>query len=347
MVSACDSVINWEICPCCWQVCIYFHFRRTPFQKTGGFFLKLIMLLMFTFIGRTEENTCHFLAVSLYKNSHHCAVNKAALPCPSHSEVEALFVSPKRKCSKGFCYMQSGIIIKVLSHVDEITSITFLHTCLAFSSHILKAGTWTLISVIRRLRHRFYYGAVCRSTPILTDKTCQNPSCGRSHTFNIWRAKLLRKPIVWMAISETGGGGFQTARLAHTEQLPQQFIISPPTWSLHGDGSWTEDKANFASIPRSPAERCDFSRPQAALSCLRLAFINESLAVERGWVARAVARDSKNGCSCKEGLDMKESSARLKWKQAILRKFLLLRRWRTCTNVGAFAWMTPFKHCQS
>lgn len=30
-------------------------------------FLKLIMLLMFTFIGRTEGNTFHFLAVSLYK----------------------------------------------------------------------------------------------------------------------------------------------------------------------------------------------------------------------------------------------------------------------------------------
>lgn len=150
-----------------------------------------------------------------------------------------------------------------------------------------------------------------------------------------------------MAVSETGGGGIQTARLAHSEQLPQQFIISPPMWSLRGDESWTEDKANFASIPRSPAERCDFSRPQAAPSCLRLAFINESLAVERGWVAWGVARDSKNGCSWDEGLDMKESSACLKWKQTILRKFLLLKRWRTCANVGACAWMTAFKHCQS
>lgn len=31
-------------------------------------FLKLIMLLMFTFIGRTEGNTFHFLAVSLSKS---------------------------------------------------------------------------------------------------------------------------------------------------------------------------------------------------------------------------------------------------------------------------------------
>lgn len=81
--------------------------------------------------------------------------------------------------------MHRGIIIKLLSHVDETTSITFLHVCLAYTTHILKAGTQTLISVTVRIPQRVYYGAVCRSTPILTDKTCQNPSCGRSHTLNI------------------------------------------------------------------------------------------------------------------------------------------------------------------
>lgn len=88
-----------------------FSLQEDAISEDWRVFLKLIMLLMFTFTGRTEENTFHFLAVSLYKNSHHCAVNKAALPCPSHSEVEALFVSPKRTCSKDFCYMQNGIII--------------------------------------------------------------------------------------------------------------------------------------------------------------------------------------------------------------------------------------------
>lgn len=115
--------------------------------------------------------------------------------------------------------------------------------------------------------------------------------------------------------------------------------------SLHQCEKRAELKTKQTLHLRSPAEVW-FLKATGSSLLSEACIYKWELAVQKGWVAWGVARESKKLGKLRGGSGHEGKCCIFKMKTNNFLQIPAPEEWRTCANVGAGAWMAAFKHCQ-